>query len=103
MAVTRKKLEETRGTVNQRAVDQDGSPFSQEQWIYSTLLSQRKRLPRMICRERVCVVFIKFLLQDVHQFESMWLSDMGDRLSCGRQHIFNLLELMYGRFKFELQ
>jgi hypothetical protein len=29
-------------------------------------------------------------------------SDMSNHLSCGNQHIINLLELMEGRFKFEL-
>jgi hypothetical protein len=34
--------------------------------ICPTLLSQRERLPRTACKERVCIICIRFLLQDVH-------------------------------------
>jgi hypothetical protein len=44
--------------------------------IYPTLLSQCERLSRMACHERVHVVCIKFLLQNVHRFESARLSDI---------------------------
>jgi hypothetical protein len=39
-------------------VDRNGSPFSQEQCIRPTLLSQRERLPCTACHERVGVVDI---------------------------------------------
>jgi hypothetical protein len=48
----------------------------------------------MSCHERIHVVCTKFLLQDVHRFESLRLSDMSNRLSCDIQYIVNLLELM---------
>jgi hypothetical protein len=35
----------------------------------------------------VCGVLIRFLLQGVHRFESPWLSNMSNRLSCGCQHV----------------
>jgi hypothetical protein len=44
----------------------------------------------------VCAMCIKFLLQDVHRFESSWLSDTSNRLSYGSQHVDNLMELMEG-------
>jgi hypothetical protein len=37
--------------------------------IHPTLLRQRERLPHMTCHERVCVMCIRFLLQDVYRFE----------------------------------
>jgi hypothetical protein len=73
-------------------VDRYGNPLSQDQGICPTLLSQRERLLRMVCHERVRVVCIRFLLYDVHQFESLQLLDMNSFLSCGRQQVVNLLE-----------
>jgi hypothetical protein len=35
----------------------------------------------------VRVVCIRFLLQDIHQFESLRLSNMSNHLSCIHQHI----------------
>jgi hypothetical protein len=42
----------------------------------------RKRLPHMTYHEHVHVMCIRFLLQDIHQFGSLWLSDMSNCLSC---------------------
>jgi hypothetical protein len=39
--------------------------------IRPTLLGQRERLPHTTCRERVCVICIRFLLWDAHRFESL--------------------------------
>jgi hypothetical protein len=36
-------------------------------------------------------VLIRFLLHGVHRFESPQLSDMSNRLSCGNQHVVNLM------------
>jgi hypothetical protein len=55
-----------------------------------------KRLLHTACHERVHIVCIKFLVQDVHQFESPRLSDMSNHLSCGSQHVDNSVELMEG-------
>jgi hypothetical protein len=41
----------------------------------------------MTFHERVRVLYIRFLLQDVHRFKLLRLSDMSNHLSCGRQHI----------------
>jgi hypothetical protein len=38
---------------------------------------------------RVCVMCVKFLLQDVHQFGPSQLSDMSNRSSHGYQHVVN--------------
>jgi hypothetical protein len=43
----------------------------------------------MTCHERVCVMCIRFLLQDVQQFKSSRLSNMSNLLSCGRQDVVN--------------
>jgi hypothetical protein len=43
----------------------------------------------MACHERIRVVCIRFLLQNVHRFESPQLSDMSNHLSYGRQHVVN--------------
>jgi hypothetical protein len=59
-------------------------------WLPSlcpTSLGQRESLPCMTCHGSVCVMCIRFLLQDVHQFESPWLSDMSNLLFQGRQHV----------------
>jgi hypothetical protein len=37
-----------------------------------------------------------FPMQGVHRFESSRLSDMTNRLACGRYHEDNLMELMNG-------
>jgi hypothetical protein len=42
----------------------------------------------------VCVMSIRFFLLCVHRFESPWLSGMSNCLSCGSQHVDNLIELM---------
>jgi hypothetical protein len=42
---------------------------------------------------RVHVGCIRFPLQVVHRFESPRLSDMSNFLSCGHQHLDNLMEL----------
>jgi hypothetical protein len=42
----------------------------------------------------VHVVCIKFSLQGVHRFKSPRLSGMTNHLSCGRQHVDNLMELL---------
>jgi hypothetical protein len=70
--------------------------------ICPTLLSQRERLPCTGTAHKkrtsgVCGLAWKayvacvsgFPLQGVHRFESPRLSDMSNRLSCGRQHIVN--------------
>jgi hypothetical protein len=79
----------TRRSVNRRAVDCVGSPFSQEQWLCPSLLmiswkvairrpreihmieghKQTEREKRVVCRSG-------FPLQGVHRFESPWLLDM---------------------------
>jgi hypothetical protein len=43
-----------------------GDLFLRSSRIYSILLSQHERLSRTSCREHICVVCIRFLLQDVH-------------------------------------
>jgi hypothetical protein len=48
----------------------------------------------MAYHERIRVMCIRFLLQNVHQFKSPRLSDMSNHLSCVSQHIDNLMELM---------
>jgi hypothetical protein len=47
-----------------------GELFLRSSRIHPTLLGQRERLPCIACHERVYVVCIRFLLQDVHRFES---------------------------------
>jgi hypothetical protein len=60
--------------------------------ICLTLSDQYERLSCTACHERVRVVYIRFLFQDVHRFKSLPLLDMSNRLSCGHQHVVNLLE-----------
>jgi hypothetical protein len=75
------------------AVDCVGSPFSQEQWAYSTLSMTRERLPRTGTTRRKCTPGVcglaweayvtcwsGFALQGVHRIESPQLSDMSNRL-----------------------
>jgi hypothetical protein len=69
-----------------------GDIFLGRSRIYPTLLGQCERLPHTACHGRIRVVCIRFLLQDIHQFESPLLLDMSNHLSCGHQHIVNLLE-----------
>jgi hypothetical protein len=42
----------------------------------------------------VCVVYTRFPLSGVHWFKLPQLVDMSNRLSCGLQHVDNLMELM---------
>jgi hypothetical protein len=73
-----------------------GAFFSQEQWLYPTLLDQCERLSCTACREHVRVVCIIFLLYDVHRFKSLWLSDISNRLSYVNQHMINLFGIVEG-------
>jgi hypothetical protein len=79
----------TRGSISRRAVDYVGSPFSQEQLPFSTLLTTTWNVticgPREIHmveghmrteREKCVVCCSGFSLHGVHQFESPRLSDM---------------------------
>jgi hypothetical protein len=45
----------------------------------------------MAYHERIRVMCIRFLLQVVHRLESPRLSDMSNRLSCGRQQVVNYM------------
>jgi hypothetical protein len=42
----------------------------------------------------VCGMLVSFPLQGVCRFESPWLLDMSNRLSCGHQNVDNLMTLM---------
>jgi hypothetical protein len=72
-----------------RAEGRVRSTFSWERCIRPTLSGQRERLPCMGCHEHVRVVCIRFLLWDVHWFQSLRLSDMSNHLSCGCRHVVN--------------
>jgi hypothetical protein len=52
--------------------------FLENSGIRPTLLGQCERLSHTACHERVCIMCIRFLLHDVHQFESSWFSDMSN-------------------------
>jgi hypothetical protein len=52
----------------------------------------------MTCHGRVHVVYTSFLLHDVHQFKSLRLLNMSNHLSCDRQYVVDLLELLVERF-----
>jgi hypothetical protein len=83
----------TRGSDDRRVVDCVGSPSSRMQWICSNLLMTVWKVaicgPRKICMvvdytwtecEKHVACWSGFPLQDVHQFESPWLSHMSNRL-----------------------
>jgi hypothetical protein len=61
MVVRGEKSGGTRESVSQ-AGDRDRRPFSQEQCIYLTLLSQCESFSCTTCHERVHVMCIRFLL-----------------------------------------
>jgi hypothetical protein len=73
-----------------------GAFFLGSSRIRLTLLGQCEMLLHTACHKRLCVMCIRFLLHDVHQFESSRLSDISNCLSCDYQHINNLMELMEG-------
>jgi hypothetical protein len=56
------------------------SLFLKSSGIHPTLLGQCKGLPRTACHERVRVMCIRFLLQDVQLFKSPRLLNMSNRL-----------------------
>jgi hypothetical protein len=78
-----------RSTDGMRIVSRDH--FLGSSMIYLTLLGQCERLSHTACHEHVRVMSIRFLLHDVHRFESPRLSGMSSRLSCGYQHIVKLM------------
>jgi hypothetical protein len=55
-----------RGLVSRHVVDWDGRPFLKSSRIHPTLLGQHERLSHMAYHEHVRVIYIRFLLQDVH-------------------------------------
>jgi hypothetical protein len=69
-----------------------GALFLRSSGIHPTLLHQCERLSCMASHERVCVMCIRFLLQDVHRLKSPRLSDMSNRLSHSSQHVVNCFE-----------
>jgi hypothetical protein len=83
----------THKSISWRAVNCVGSLFSQEQWLYSPLSVTREKLPctgtarrkhtpnvRRLAWEMYVSCWSDFLLQGVHWFESLWLSNMSNRL-----------------------
>jgi hypothetical protein len=101
MVVLEEKLRRVPRTTQSGREVESGALFQGSISIRPTLLGQRERLPhtgttnrkRMsgVCglAQKAYVLCIKFPLQGVHRFESSRLSDMSNRLACGRQHITN--------------
>jgi hypothetical protein len=66
-----------------------GTLFLMSNRIHPILLSQRERLTYTACHEHICVICIRFLLLDVHRFESSRLLDMNNHLSYDSQHVIS--------------
>jgi hypothetical protein len=104
---------ETRGLVSWQAVDCVGGPFisgavwSVQLYWFSVKGCHGRGPPIGSVRGLAWKAYVScvpdFSLQGVHQFKSLWLSDMSNRLSCDYEHIVNygmmvsggLIELLY--------
>jgi hypothetical protein len=102
MVVLGEKLEQVPRATQPGWEVESGALFLGSSSIRPTLLGQRQRLPctgtarrkrtsgvHGLAREVYVSCVSGFSLQGVHRFESPWLSDMSNRLACGRQHVVN--------------
>jgi hypothetical protein len=67
-----------------------GDLFLRSSKSHPTMLGQREMLSHTACDEHVYVMCVRFLLHDVHRFESSQLSDMSNPLSYGHRHVVNV-------------